>query len=54
VYEATIEVEQEKLFRLIVDETDAQRLRLCAATRGIAVRDHDEDPSRTAEPASED
>ena len=52
-YEATIEVESERPFRMIVDETDAERLRQWALARGIPVSNRDQDRSRMAEPASE-
>jgi hypothetical protein len=53
LYEATIELESEKPFRMIVDETDAGRLRAWAVAREIAVCDHGQEHSQMAEPASE-
>jgi hypothetical protein len=49
LFEATIEVQLEKPFRMIVDEADAERLRLWAIARGIVVRDRRVDLSRTGE-----
>jgi len=53
LYEATIEVAEERPFRMIVDEIGAQHLKLWAAVRAIAVCDRIKDCTRTAEPAGE-
>ena len=49
--EATVEIESGRQFRLIVTQTDADRLRRWASGKGIAVVDSDGYHSRTVEPA---
>ncbi|HKB02854.1 MAG TPA: hypothetical protein VKD90_11585, partial [Gemmataceae bacterium] len=53
LYEASIEIHSGRQFRLLVDESDMERLKEWAAAQGIAVSDGAEYYPQPAEPANQ-